>query len=92
MRTLAEAPPTEAALVESEVRDWIRAALARALGLAAADIDDEREFDAYGLPSLEAVMLTGDLEDLLGRPIDAEAAFEHASVARLARHLAGAAP
>ena len=86
MQTLADAPWNEAAL-----RDWIRAALARALGLTAAQIDDDRDFDAYGLPSLEAVMLTGDLEDLLGRPVDAEAAFEHASVTRLARHLAAIA-
>ncbi len=85
MHTVANAPFTEPAL-----RTWIRAALARALGLSVTKIDDEQDFDAYGLPSLEAVMLTGDLEDLLGRPVDAEAALEHASVARLARHLASA--
>ena len=73
---------------EAELRSFIRDTLARALGLDPGDIDDDREFDAYGLPSLEAVMLTGDLEDWLGRPVDAEAALEHASVARLARHLA----
>ena len=83
MQTRPDPPFTEA-----DLRDWIRAALARALGLAVTEIDDEREFDAYGLPSIEAVMLTGDLEDAVGRPVDAEAAFEHASVARLARHLA----
>ena len=87
MQTLANAPLTEAAL-----RDWIRGALARAMGLATTEIDDDREFDAYGLPSLEAVMLTGDLEDLLGRPVDAEAALDHASVTRLARHLASNEP
>ncbi len=85
MQTTADAPPTEAML-----RDWIRAALARALNLSAAEIDDDQDFDAYGLPSLEAVMLTGDLEDMLGRPVDAEAALEQASVARLARRLAAA--
>lgn len=87
MQRTVEAPFTEATL-----RDWIRDALARALNLDATNIDDDRDFDAYGLPSLEAVMLTGDLEDLLGRPVDAEAALEHASVARLARHLAASAP
>ena len=92
MQTLADARLTGAPPTETELRDWIRAALARALGLADTEIDDERKFDAYGLPSLEAVMLTGDLEDLLGRPIDAEAALEHASVARLARHLVSIAP
>jgi acyl carrier protein len=73
---------------EPELRAYIRAALAEALRLPPDSIDENRDFDAYGLPSLEAVMLTGELEDWLGRPVDAEAALEHASVARLARHLA----
>ena len=73
---------------EAELRAQIRAALARALHLAPETIDDDADFSTLGLPSLEAVMLTGDLEDWLGRPVDAEAAFAHASVARLARHLA----
>jgi len=73
---------------EAELRGFIRDALARALHMGPSEIDDEREFDALGLPSLDAVMLTGELEDWLGRPVDAEAALEHASVARLARHLA----
>lgn len=87
IHAIAEAPVSEDTL-----RTWIRNALAQALGLKAADIDDDRDFDAYGLPSLEAVMLTGDLEDLLGRPVDAEAALEHGSVTRLARHLMATAP
>jgi polyketide synthase 13 len=75
---------------EAEIRRFIRTALATALGLAPEAIDDDRGFDAYGLPSIEAVSLTADLEDWLGRPVDAEAALEHASVAQLARHLAAA--
>lgn len=77
-----------AAPTEAELRRFIRDALASALQVAAQEIDEEQDFDALGLPSLEAVMLTGDLEDWLGRPVDAEAALDHASVARLARHLA----
>jgi acyl carrier protein len=73
---------------EMELRVWIRESLARALQIDAGSIDDDEDFDALGLPSLEAVMLTSDLEDRLGRPVDAEVALEHASVARLARHLA----
>lgn len=80
---MIDAPPTE-----HELRAFIRAALARALQLEAREIDDDLDFDSLGLPSLEAVMLTADLEDWLGRPVDAEAALDHASVARLARHLA----
>lgn len=74
-------------MTEDDLRPLIRAMLARALRIEPAEIDDDQEFDALGLPSVEAVMLTGELEDLLGRPINAEAALEHASVARLSRHL-----
>jgi acyl carrier protein len=76
---------------EAQIRAAIRAALARALEIGEASLDDDRDFDAYGLPSLEAVELAGELEDFLGREIDAEAIFDHPSISRLARHLAAAA-
>ncbi|MBL8558072.1 MAG: acyl carrier protein [Hyphomonadaceae bacterium] len=79
------------AFSEAEIRAAIRASLASALSVAESTLDDDRDFDAYGLPSLEAVELAGELEDFLGREIDAEAIFDHPSVAQLARHLASAA-
>lgn len=76
---------------ETQIRAAIRASLASALSVAENTLDDERDFDAYGLPSLEAVELAGELEDFLGREIDAEAIFDHPTVSQLARHLAAAA-
>lgn len=78
------------AFCEQQIRAAIRASLASALSVPEATLDDERDFDAYGLPSLEAVELAGELEDFLGREIDAQIIFEHPSVAQLARHLAAA--
>jgi acyl carrier protein len=80
-----------ATFTEAQIRAAIRASLASALSVAESTLDDERDFDAYGLPSLEAVELAGELEDFLGREIDAEAIFDHPSVSQLARHLATAA-
>lgn len=80
-----------AAFTEAQIRAQIRASLASALSVAENTLDDERDFDAYGLPSLEAVELAGELEDFLGREIDAEAIFDHPTVSQLARHLAAAA-
>jgi len=51
-------------------------------------LDDERDFDAYGLQSLKAVERAGEMEDFLGRAIDAEAIFDHPCVSQLTRHLA----
>ena len=80
-----------AAFSEAQIRAAIRASLASALSVVESTLDDDRDFDAYGLPSLEAVELAGELEDFLGREIDAEAIFDHPSVSQLARHLAAAA-
>jgi acyl carrier protein len=76
---------------ELQIRAAIRAGLARALDVPEDSLEDAREFDDYGLPSLEAVELAGDLEDFLGREIDAEIIFDHPSIDRLARHLAAVA-
>jgi polyketide synthase 13 len=73
---------------EAQIRAAIRASLASALAVPENTLDDERDFESYGLPSLEAVELAGELEDFLGREIDAEIIFDHPSVAQLARHLA----
>lgn len=75
---------------EPQIRAAIRTSLASALSIAEDTLDDERDFDAYGLPSLEAVELAGELEDFLGREIDAEAIFDHPSISQLARYLATA--
>jgi len=75
---------------ETQIRAAIRTSLASALSIVEDTLDDERDFDSYGLPSLEAVELAGELEDFLGREIDAEAIFDHPSIAQLARHLASA--
>jgi acyl carrier protein len=81
-------PPTAADLSTREnLERWIRTALARALERPETDIALDADFDSLGLPSLEAVTLSGDLEDALGRPVDANVVFDHPSIARLAAAL-----
>lgn len=83
--------PAAVRFSEPQIRAAIRTSLSRALEIDETTLDDDRDFDAYGLPSLEAVELAAELEDFLGREIDAEAIFEHPTIARLAQHLARAA-
>lgn len=83
--------PAAVRFSEPQIRAAIRASLSRALEIEETTLDDDRDFDAYGLPSLEAVELAGELEDFLGREIDAEAIFDHPTINRLAQHLAAAA-
>lgn len=83
--------PAAVRFSEPQIRAAIRASLSRALEIEEVTLDDDRDFDAYGLPSLEAVELAGELEDFLGREIDAEDIFDHPTINRLAQHLAQAA-
>ena len=48
-----------------------------------------RPFAGFGLGSLQAVGLAGDLEDWLGRPLSPTLVYEHPTIEALARHLAG---
>lgn len=76
------------AFSEAALRAFMRDRIAFALDRPAADIDDDADFEAMGLPSLEAVEFAGALEDHLGRPIEADLLFEHPTIARLAAALA----
>ncbi|HWE36277.1 MAG TPA: beta-ketoacyl synthase N-terminal-like domain-containing protein, partial [Isosphaeraceae bacterium] len=63
--------------------------MASQLGVAPADIDHRATFSSFGLGSLQAVSLAGDLESWLGRPLSATLAYEHPTIESLAQHLAG---
>jgi acyl carrier protein len=61
--------------------------VAHKTGLPDAEIDRTRRFDAYGLDSTDAVMLIGELEDFVGRPLSAALPYKYATVAQLAQAL-----
>jgi acyl carrier protein len=42
-----------------------------------------------GLSSREAVVLTAELEEFLGRPVDPALPWEHPTIEKLSEHLAG---
>ncbi|HEY2157934.1 MAG TPA: amino acid adenylation domain-containing protein [Isosphaeraceae bacterium] len=69
--------------------DWLARRMASQLGVAPAEVDHRATFASFGLGSLQAVGLAGDLEAWLGRPLSATLAYEHPTIASLARHLAG---
>jgi polyketide synthase 13 len=71
-------------LFEAVLVEWV----ARKTGLPGAEIDRGRRFDHYGLDSTDAVMLIGDLEDIVGRPLSAALPYRHPTIAALAQFLA----
>ena len=74
---------------ETAIRAWCIAELAQSLDRPAAEIDPDTPFAALGLDSATSTWFVVALEEWLGRELDPELVFEHASVAALARHLAG---
>lgn len=69
---------------------WIREWMERELSIAAADLNADRTFVQYGMDSVHAMMLVGDLEEHLGRRLSPTLAWDHPTVERLAAHLAQA--
>lgn len=70
-----------------QMRDWLRTWVANTTGLDAAEISDERSMQDFGLSSRDVVVLSGDLERLLGTTLDATIAYEFNTIAALAEHL-----
>jgi len=81
-----------AAAVESgatyeAVRDWLVARIAAQAGMAPGHLNISDPFSRYGLDSQRAVMLSGDLQEWLGRPLPATIAYDFPTMDALARHL-----
>jgi amino acid adenylation domain-containing protein/non-ribosomal peptide synthase protein (TIGR01720 family) len=73
------------------IEAWLLAHLAASLGLDTAAIDTSEPFDSYGLSSKDLLLLAGDLEQWLGTTLPPTIAYQHSTVAALARHIAGVA-
>ncbi len=61
--------------------------MARTAGLDVEEVTDTVALENFGLSSRDAVVLSGELENLLGKRIDATVAYEYPTIAQLAQHL-----
>jgi acyl transferase domain-containing protein/acyl-CoA synthetase (AMP-forming)/AMP-acid ligase II/acyl carrier protein len=73
---------------EESIRDWLITRLAHQLGMPATRIDPRKPFASFGLGSLQAVSLAGDLQDWLGRPTSPTLVYQFPTIDALAQHLA----
>ena len=76
--TAADRPGMVAA-VESWMADWL---VARA-GVSPGDVDFEKPFAEYGLDSMTAVEMSGEIEDWSGVELNPVVAWNHPTVTRL---------
>ena len=73
-----------------EIVQWLVSHIAARLSLASAAIDADRPFVDYGLDSVQAVDLAGELETWLDRSLSPTLVWDHPSIADLATYLAQA--
>jgi acyl carrier protein len=71
-----------------DVEEWLIGYLAPLLKIDRDQIDRRRPFAEYGLDSLAAVTLSGELERWLGRELSPTLAWDYPTIESLARHLA----
>ncbi|WP_293771233.1 polyketide synthase Pks13 [uncultured Corynebacterium sp.] len=74
-----------------ELRGWLRTWVATTTGLDADEITDTLPLESFGLSSRDAVVLSGELENLLGTQLDATVAYEYPTIQLLAERLVNGA-
>jgi len=72
----------------SEIQSWLKTRIASILETDASSIDPRQPFTYYGLGSVQAVSLTGDLETFLNRKLSPTLAWDYPTIELLANHLA----
>ena len=72
----------------AEIEHWLVTKLAEILDLSPAEISVTARFDRYGLDSIAAVSLTGDLEDWLDYELDPVLLYDFPTIQSVAHHLA----
>jgi acyl carrier protein len=70
------------------IAEWIAAWLARELPMPIDEIDRDESLDSYGVSSLLIVTMSGELEDLLGYPVDPSIVYDYPTINELAAHFA----
>ncbi|NER47858.1 MAG: alpha/beta fold hydrolase [Symploca sp. SIO1A3] len=69
------------------IQTWLIKQIAEQLGLEPQEIDIREPFARYGLDSVAAVRLSGELEEWLGRKLAPTLAYDYPTIEALARHL-----
>ncbi|MCU0535966.1 MAG: aminotransferase class I/II-fold pyridoxal phosphate-dependent enzyme [Hydrococcus sp. Prado102] len=73
---------------EIEISSWLVARLAELLELDPNEIDRQEDLTEYGLSSVDAVNLSGDLENFLGRRLSPTVVWEYPTIEGLSKYLA----
>jgi acyl carrier protein len=73
-----------------EIRQWMMNYVAGLLEIQEAEVKTDVPFDQYGLDSLAAVGMTGDLEEWLGEKLDPTLLYDYPTIDAFSSHLVNA--
>ncbi len=79
--------PRAAGPAESEIRDWLVAHISAMVGVPPDRVDIHTPIEQYGMDSIQAMHLCGELEDWLRRPLVPTLVWDYPTVDLLVRHL-----
>ncbi len=88
----AQSRPVAKEHTRDEIANWLVSRLSAMLNLDAAEIECSRPFADYGLDSINAALVSGELSQYVGRNLSPAVLYEFTSVNELARHLAPIEP
>jgi phthiocerol/phenolphthiocerol synthesis type-I polyketide synthase B len=77
---------------EEALRHWLADYLVTNIGCSPYDIDFDASMNDLGLGSRDAVVLSGELSELLGRRVSPVEFWQHPTIGDLARFLSGSEP
>jgi acyl carrier protein len=81
------AAPGTRRLAPADIESWMVTKLADALKVPREEIDIDAAFTDFGLDSVAGLQLTGELETMVGRPLEATLLYEYPTIATLSRYL-----
>ncbi len=80
----------KAAISETELQTWLAERIAHYLNKSSEEIDLTLPFSFYGLDSVAALGLSGELEERLRVKLPPTLTWDFPTIESLSRHLAGA--
>jgi acyl carrier protein len=89
LRKMSDLPAGIAALTLPDIQDWLMERVAFYLEIPQNTIDPEASLVEMGLDSVYAMTLSGDVEERFGLELEPTIAWDHSTVAALARYLSG---
>lgn len=89
---IPQLPPTptidDLGTIQSQVAQWLRSWIITRVGIDPADVEDQLRFDDFGLDSLTAVELSGELEDWSGVELNPSNAWQTPTIESMAKFVA----